>query len=115
MEDSHVTVTDNSASVFGVYDGHGGRAVAAYVEADFETVFREKQKLVQSLGVSALGLGSEGEVCGKGSVPETGAKGSLAKLLMATYHELDDRMQAEVGLVRLNFVLPTGQDALSAS
>jgi len=37
MEDSHILKADftNDISVFGVFDGHGGREVAYYVEKHF--------------------------------------------------------------------------------
>ena len=37
MEDSHIAVTNlpNNVSVFGVFDGHGGAEVAAFVKQNF--------------------------------------------------------------------------------
>lgn len=37
MEDSHILRSDftNECSVFGVFDGHGGSEVSAYVEKHF--------------------------------------------------------------------------------
>ena len=35
MEDSHIIDINDSSGLFGVFDGHGGKEVALYVERHF--------------------------------------------------------------------------------
>lgn len=111
MEDAHVTISHlgvENLALFGVFDGHGGREVAAFCQKHLPDVLK---RLVAEVQPEELRPDRE---------LQEEAGGCLGKALTASFHEIDDMLRApetrrELAALKRVVDEPVGDEAASST
>jgi len=99
MEDSHVTISDLGAelgaecaglSLFGVFDGHGGKEVALFCERH---VPLEVQRQIVELRGRGNGSLSSSSSPGHGKEDKASDTAVLAAAMVGSFHAMDDKLR----------------------